>query len=85
MSYDSETFAFYTKNAEQYAHQRTKPSQTLSDFIATLPTGGHILELGCGAGLEARHMRDNGFHVTATEATPPLPKWQKNIWESQHV
>ncbi|AVX03027.1 hypothetical protein MXMO3_00481 [Maritalea myrionectae] len=72
MSYDPKTFAFYAENAKQYAHRRTKPSETLSKFIATLPPGSHILELGCGAGLEARHMRDNGFEVTATEGNPAL-------------
>lgn len=86
MSYDPKTFAFYAENAEQYAHKRTKPSKTLSGFIATLPTGAHVLELGCGAGLEARHMRDNGFKVTATEGNPALAELAKeNLGEPARI
>lgn len=72
MSYDPDTFAFYAENAKSYATRRQKPSDTLIQFLDTLPKGASILELGCGAGLEARHMKDQGFAVTPTEGNPAL-------------
>ncbi|MCF4099378.1 class I SAM-dependent methyltransferase [Maritalea mediterranea] len=72
MSYDPETFAFYARNAKSYATRREKVSDTLHHFLAALPAAAEILELGCGAGLEARHMKDQGFRVTPTEGNPAL-------------
>lgn len=72
MSYDPETFAFYAQNAKTYAGRRQKPSDTLLVFLKTLPQGASILELGCGAGLEASYMKAQGFNVTPTEGNPAL-------------
>lgn len=75
MSYDPKTYQFYAANAAEYAVKRTKPSTTLSAFLEKLPDRGRILELGCGAGLEAQHMHSQGFDVTATEGNPELAKF----------
>ncbi|WP_424984037.1 class I SAM-dependent methyltransferase [Maritalea sp. S77] len=72
MSYDPDTFAFYAQNAKSYAQRRQKPSDSLIQFLETLPDGASIVELGCGAGLEARYMKDQGFRVTPTEGNPAL-------------
>lgn len=75
MSYDPKTFQFYADNAKEYAGRRTKPSKTLTSFLEALPKAARILELGCGAGLEAQHMQNQGFDVTATEGNPELAKF----------
>lgn len=75
MSYDQNTFNFYAKNAAEYAAKRTKPSKTLVKFLSLLPEDASILELGSGAGLEALHMRNQGFKVLATEGNPELGKF----------
>lgn len=72
MSYDPATFAFYAKNAKSYASRRQKPSDSLHAFLDTLPRGASILELGCGAGIEARFMKDQGFNIIPTEGNPAL-------------
>lgn len=72
MSYDPETFAYYAKNAKAYAGRRQKPSDSLLTFLNTLPKGASILELGCGAGLEASFMKAQGFNITPTEGNPAL-------------
>jgi SAM-dependent methyltransferase len=42
-------------------------------FIAALPNGGTVLDLGCGAGSPvALHMVECGFHVTGVDASPTL-------------
>ncbi|WP_299347927.1 class I SAM-dependent methyltransferase [uncultured Maritalea sp.] len=75
MSYDPKTFQFYADNAQEYASRRTKPSKTLTSFLEALPNAGRVLELGCGAGLEAQHMQSQGLDVTATEGNPELAKF----------
>lgn len=44
-------------------------------FINQLPERGRVLELGCGAGLEAHYMHEQGFDITATEGNPELAKF----------
>ncbi len=75
MSYDPNTFKFYAENASEYAAKRTKPSKTLKTFIGLLPQRGRVLELGCGAGLEAHYLHGLGFDITATEGNPELAKF----------
>lgn len=70
--FDQDTFAFYAKNADLYAQRRTKVSQSLSHFLQRLSPGARILEIGCGAGLEAQYMQSQGFDILATEGNPKL-------------
>jgi len=75
VSYDAKTFQFYADNAQEYASRRTKPTKMLSVFLAEMVKSAAILELGCGAGLEAQYMQSKGFDVTATEGNPELAKF----------
>ena len=70
---DDPTLRFYADNAATYAQHVTTPTgQQLSAFLALLPSGGKILELGCGNGRDAAHMLALGFDVDATDGTPEL-------------
>ena len=70
---DDPTLRFYADNAATYAQHVTTPTgQQLSAFLAHLPSGGKILELGCGNGRDAAHMLSLGFDVDATDGTPEL-------------
>ncbi|HWV21404.1 MAG TPA: class I SAM-dependent methyltransferase [Devosia sp.] len=70
---DDPTLRFYADNAAIYAEHRTTPSgQRLDVFLAQVPAGGKILELGCGNGRDAAHMLSLGFDVDATDGTPEL-------------
>ena len=70
---DDATLRFYADNAATYAQHRTGPSGAVLDtFLAALPTGARILELGCGNGMDARYMLAEGFDVDATDGTPEL-------------
>lgn len=60
----AQTFFDGTVNLDLSAlHQR---------FLAHLPTGGHILDAGCGSGRDARAFLDHGYTVTAFDAAPAL-------------
>ena len=63
---DEETLQFYRGNAEAYAGREITSRQArLTAFLALLPPGAAILELGCGAGGDTAEMLARGFDVRA--------------------
>lgn len=70
---DDPTLRFYADNAAVYAEHLTMPTgERLDAFLALVPAGGKILELGCGNGRDAAHMLSLGFDVDPTDGTPEL-------------
>jgi len=69
---DENTLQFYRRNAEAYAGWAKAPSTRLAGFLALLPPGGAILELGCGAGNHSAVMLAKGFRVRATDGSPEM-------------
>ena len=69
---DEETLGFYRRNAEAYAGWAKAPSTRLTGFLALLPPGGSILELGCGAGNHSAEMLAAGFKLRATDGSPEM-------------
>ena len=69
---DEETLQFYRSNAQAYAEWAKAPSTRLTGFLALLPPGGSILELGCGAGNHAAKMLAAGFALRATDGSPEM-------------
>ena len=69
---DQGTIDAYDARAASYAALDINEAQTesLRAFLACLPAGGTILDLGCGPGLQAKVMQDAGFAVTGLDATP---------------
>jgi len=72
MRVDETTLQFYRNNAQVYAEWAKTPSTRLAGFLALLPRGGSILELGCGAGNHAAMMPAAGFAVRATDGSPEM-------------
>ncbi|MEL6522844.1 MAG: class I SAM-dependent methyltransferase [Pseudomonadota bacterium] len=68
---DKETLDVYDAKAAEYARrfpgERTDP--TLQGFMAKLPEGGRVLELGCGPGRTAAALIAAGFEVDAVDAS----------------
>jgi SAM-dependent methyltransferase len=69
---DEATLQFYRRNAQSYAAWAKAPSARLRDFLALLPQGGSILELGCGAGNHSAEMLRAGFRLRATDGSPEM-------------
>lgn len=69
---DETTLQFYRRNAQSYADWAKAPSTRLKGFLALLPPGGAILELGCGAGNHAAVMLAEGFSLRATDGSPEM-------------
>ena len=73
MSRDPDTIAFYEDRAPHWVfHSGEAHSHQLDAFLERLPPGAAVLELGCGGGRDAAHIKQRGFAVDATDATPAL-------------
>lgn len=70
---DELTLDFYAREAEAYAARaRTVDHEILKPFLALIPVGGRILELGCGGGHDSEAMLAAGFDVVPTDGSPEL-------------
>lgn len=79
-AHDPATLEFYDREAADYvARSQQVPSRHLAGFMARLPAGGEVLELGCGAGRDALAMIAAGFRVDATDASPAMARQAKAL------
>ena len=69
---DEQTLQFYRNNAQAYAGREIAKHTRLTRFLALLPPGGSILELGCGAGADSAEMIAGGFLVRPTDGSPEM-------------
>jgi SAM-dependent methyltransferase len=73
VSTDPATIAFYQERAPHWVfHSGERHSHQLDAFLDRLPSGAAVLELGCGGGRDAARIRERGFVIDATDATPAL-------------
>ena len=67
---DQATLDFYDREAPVYVASGTGGvSRWLDGFMAALPAGARVLELGCGGGRDAEAMLARGFDVHPTDGT----------------
>lgn len=71
---DPETVAVYDRQAADYARMTESEARDrqLLAFIADIPAGGRVLDLGCGPGIAAREMSAAGLAVDATDASEEM-------------
>ena len=70
MPQDKETIEVYDSKVEDYINCiDTEPEPALLQFIQAMPSGGTVLDLGCGPGLAAAVMAQAGLIVQATDAS----------------
>lgn len=74
MSVDDETLRVYGTKARDYAEMTgdLKGDRHLATFIAAMPPGARVLDLGCGPGRAAGQMAAAGLIVDATDAVPQM-------------
>jgi SAM-dependent methyltransferase len=69
---DEDTLQFYRSNAQAYAEREIAKHTRLTRFLALLPPGATILELGCGAGAASAEMLARGFDACPTDGSPEM-------------
>ena len=74
MSADRDTLAAYADHAEDYARRFAdeEPGSWMRAFIADLPKGAFILDLGCGPANSAAILRNAGHRVDPVDASPEM-------------
>ena len=73
MAQDETTIGFYAQKVAAYTTRGQGPDRRRIDaFLAALPAGASILELGCGAGQDSEYMIAKGFRVRPTDGTPAM-------------
>lgn len=73
---DRVTLDVYDLRAGEYAQVTASegPDETLRVFMAGLPAGGRVLDLGCGPGASAWWMAEAGLQVEAWDASEGMVK-----------
>ena len=72
---DKETLRVYDAKAAEYAKlikRENNDDPHLDRFINKLPTGGRVLDLGCGPGISAACMANAGLQVDATDGSAEM-------------
>lgn len=71
---DPKTIAYYDASVDAYIQvfSRETPDADLQSFIDTIPTGGTVLDLGCGPGNSAAMMQNAGLIAHATDASAEM-------------
>ena len=69
-----ESIAYYEANAQGFFDGTVALDLSVlhTRFLAWLPAGGHILDAGCGSGRDARAFLEQGYTMTACDASPAL-------------
>lgn len=67
---------FYNSNAASFIEGTLDAdlNELYDIFIPRLKVGAHILDAGCGSGRDSKFFLDNGFSVTAIDASKELAK-----------
>ena len=73
---DDPTLAYYEDRAETFFAETVEVDMAplYARFLAHIPSGGQILDAGCGSGRDALAFRRLGYAVTAFEASPALAR-----------
>lgn len=73
MAYQS-SITYYETTATTFAHEtRDVDMQPLyGSFLRAIPSGGEILDAGCGSGRDAKAFAALGYQVTAFDAAPAM-------------
>lgn len=70
------TIEVYEKHATAWDEQRPTvffEKKWIDRFIACLPPGGEVLDVGCGSGVPiAQYLLENNFQVTGVDAAPAM-------------
>lgn len=65
---------YYQQQAEFFYHGTKAVDMTplYQRFLPYLPEGGHIVDAGCGSGRDSLYFAEQGFSVSAFDASPAL-------------
>ena len=70
---------YYQQQAESFFNNTidVDMSPLYQHFLSSIPAGGHVVDAGCGSGRDSRYFFDQGFAVTAFDASSALVELAK--------
>jgi 2-polyprenyl-3-methyl-5-hydroxy-6-metoxy-1,4-benzoquinol methylase len=76
----TKTLSYYNQNAQSFSDStlNVDMSALYVDFLPLIPKHGHILDAGCGSARDAMYFKQQGFTVSAFDASPELAKLASN-------
>ncbi len=68
------TVEYYNKNAKQFIEETKKldMKDVYERFLVNIPDNARILDFGCGSGRDAVYFAENGYRVTAIDASEEI-------------
>ena len=75
------TIDYYSKHAADFVASTQDADMTslYQKFLSYLPTAGQLLDCGCGSGRDTKYFAQQGYKVTAIDATPELCRKAKEL------
>lgn len=72
----SETIDYYNRHAAKYAEETVNVDMAAlyAAVLSMVKPGGHILDAGCGSGRDASYFKQQGFTVSAFDASAAMAK-----------
>ena len=76
----STTLTYYNNNAQIFSDStlNVDMSALYAEFLPHVKQHGHILDAGCGSARDAAYFKNQGFTVSAFDASPVLAKLASN-------
>ena len=77
----NETLQYYNEHAADFTAdtQQSDMSERYVSFLSRVKDGGHILDLGCGAGRDSAQFLKRGYQVTAVDGSEELCRIAENF------
>ncbi|GEA50053.1 SAM-dependent methyltransferase [Vibrio inusitatus NBRC 102082] len=75
------TTQYYNQNAKQFFDSTVdvEMKSLYEKFLPLIPTGGRILDAGCGSGRDSKAFLDKGFQVDAFDASAELTELASSL------
>lgn len=69
-----DTLSYYDRNAKTYFDSTVKGNmiESYNKFLINIPSGGYILDFGCGSGRDSKYFLDGGYKVKAVDGSSAL-------------
>jgi 2-polyprenyl-3-methyl-5-hydroxy-6-metoxy-1,4-benzoquinol methylase len=76
----TKTLNYYNQHAQTFSDStlNVDMSALYAEFLPLIPKHGHILDAGCGSARDAMYFKQQGFTVSAFDASPELAKLASN-------
>ena len=70
---------YYNENANDFINTTVNVdlSELYEKFLKYVPKNSHVLDAGCGSGRDSKYFLDNGFKVSAIDASIEMVKGAK--------